>query len=56
MKTDNRLKLIFWIALVLFLIWDWNFFKPINLLSESPAFAIGSGQQSSGGHCSNSSK
>jgi hypothetical protein len=53
---NKKLQIVFWISLSVFLIWDWNASKPINILLEPPAISLGSGQKSIGGHCSNSSK
>jgi len=43
---------LFWIALVLFVAWDWSQSPPIDVRQEPPLFAAGSGQAASGGHCS----
>ncbi len=51
MKSPSSLKWIFWVALVLFLSWDWMASPPIDLRLEPPAIALGSGQAPVGGHC-----
>ncbi len=50
------LQIGFWASLFIFLIWDWNTAKPVNVFLEPSAVAMGSGQKSQGGHCSNSKK
>jgi hypothetical protein len=52
MTLQKRLKQIFWIALFAFLIWDWTASPAVDLRREPPAIAAGSGQASTGGHCS----
>ncbi|HLR12518.1 MAG TPA: hypothetical protein VK104_02755 [Burkholderiaceae bacterium] len=50
----NRLLLIvFWAALLAFFGWDWATSDAIDVFSEPPVLAIGSGQAPSGAHCSN---
>lgn len=56
MKKTLLLQIAFWLALAVFLIWDWNASKTINPLLEPPPIALGSGQKSLGGHCSNAAK
>jgi len=48
----SRLKIAFWLALFAFLAWDFASSPPIDLRLEPPLIAAGSGQTSSGGHCS----
>jgi hypothetical protein len=50
------LQTIFWSALIAFIIWDWQTSAPINPYLEAPAIALGSGQKSAGGHCSNTAR
>jgi hypothetical protein len=51
---DRRflLRASFWIALVLFLAWDFARSPAINIRQEPPLIAAGSGQVVEGGHCS----
>jgi hypothetical protein len=37
---------------VVFLAWDWAASPPVDLRQEPPLIAAGSGQATSGGHCS----
>lgn len=53
---NRQLQISFWVLLLIFLIWDWNTAKPINIFLEPPAVTMGSGQKSQGGHCSNTKK
>lgn len=46
------LRVLFWLALVGFLAWDWQAAAPIDLRREPPAIAAGSGQQVGAAHCS----
>ncbi len=46
------LKLLFWVALIGFLSWDWAVSPTIDLRNEPPVIAAGSGQAPTGGHCS----
>ena len=52
MTTTYKLRALFWLALAAFLAWDWSASPPIDLRQEPPLIAAGSGQASSGGHCS----
>jgi len=52
MNNKRWLQWSFWIALVLFLGWDFVQAPAIDLRQEPPLIAAGSGQQVSGGHCS----
>ncbi len=52
MRTRTTMLLLFWLALALFLGWDWLNSSPVNLRLEPPLLAAGSGQAPSGGHCS----
>ena len=56
MMKNRQLQISFWVLLLIFLIWDWNTAKPINVFLEPPAVTMGSGQKSQGGHCSNTKK
>jgi hypothetical protein len=46
------LKIVFWVALVGFLSWDWLASPTVDLRKEPPVIAAGSGQAPTGGHCS----
>lgn len=49
----NRvLLLVFWLALIAFFGWDWASSDAVDIFSEPPLLAIGSGQAPSGAHCS----
>ncbi|NLC36337.1 MAG: hypothetical protein GX772_07825 [Alcaligenaceae bacterium] len=52
MGIRNTTLAIFWLALALFLGWDWVNSADINHRHEPPLFAAGSGQAPTGGHCS----
>ena len=52
MRTRNITLALFWVALGLFLSWDWLNSTPVNHRLEPPLFAAGSGQAPTGGHCS----
>lgn len=52
MNRANRLQSAFWIALVAYLAWDYTASPAVNLRLEPPLIAAGSGQATSGGHCS----
>lgn len=53
MIASTRLwQLVFWLGLLAFLAWDWSSSPPIDLRQEPPLIAAGSGQATSGGHCS----
>jgi hypothetical protein len=52
MNPTNRLQLAFWIALIAYLAWDYGASPEVNLRLEPPLIAAGSGQATSGGHCS----
>lgn len=52
MNRANRLQSAFWIALVAYLAWDYAASPAVNLRLEPPLIAAGSGQATSGGHCS----
>ncbi|NYT78899.1 hypothetical protein [Pusillimonas sp. ANT_WB101] len=47
------LTVIFWAALIAFFAWDWAVSAPIDIFTEPPLIAAGSGQAPTGGHCSN---
>lgn len=51
MNTPKPLKWLFWVALAVFLSWDWMASPAIDLRSEPPAIALGSGKAPVGGHC-----
>jgi hypothetical protein len=51
--TPARLRrTVFWLALGGFVLWDLQRSAPIDLWREPPLIAAGSGQATSGGHCS----
>jgi hypothetical protein len=52
MNTTHKLQAVFWLTLVAFLAWDFQASDPVDLRNEPPLIAAGSGQASSGGHCS----
>lgn len=52
MKIRHFTLIVFWIALAVFLGWDWLQSAPVNHRQEPPLIAAGSGQAPSGGHCS----
>ena len=51
MRHQPRLKWLFWIVLVVFLLWDGWQSPAIALRHEPPAIALGSGKAPVGGHC-----
>ena len=52
MNTTHKLQAVFWLTLSFFLTWDFQASDPVDLRNEPPLIAAGSGQASSGGHCS----
>ena len=52
MPSRKAGRLIFWLALLGFISWDLMHAAPVDLRKEPPLIAAGSGQASSGGHCS----
>lgn len=52
MTTTQQLKAVFWLVLLVFLAWDFSVSAPVDLRNEPPLIAAGSGQATSGGHCS----
>lgn len=51
--TPSRLRrAVFWALLLAFIAWDLQRSPPIDLWREPPLIAAGSGQATSGGHCS----
>jgi len=52
MASTHRWQVAFWLGLLAFLTWDWSASPPVDLRQEPPLIAAGSGQASSGGHCS----
>ncbi len=52
MTTTHRLQAAFWLILITFLAWDFYVSAPVDLRNEPPLIAAGSGQATSGGHCS----
>jgi hypothetical protein len=52
MSNTQKLQAVFWLALSAFLAWDFLASDPVDLRNEPPLIAAGSGQASSGGHCS----
>lgn len=52
MIATKHLQAVFWLSLVAFIAWDFSTSAPVDLRNEPPLIAAGSGQASSGGHCS----
>jgi len=52
MSTTQKLQWVFWLGLAGFLAWDFSASGPVDLRNEPPLIAAGSGQATSGGHCS----
>jgi hypothetical protein len=52
MTTTHKLQAVFWLGLAAFLAWDFKTSAPVDLRNEPPLIAAGSGQATSGGHCS----
>lgn len=52
MQSLHQRQAVFWISLALFLAWDFTTSAPVDLRNEPPLIAAGSGQATSGGHCS----
>ena len=52
MRQTHQLQAVFWLSLSAFLAWDFLASDPVDLRNEPPLIAAGSGQASSGGHCS----
>ena len=52
MRKTQQLQAVFWLGLAAFLVWDFQVSAPVDLRNEPPLIAAGSGQTSSGGHCS----
>ena len=52
MSSTHKLQAVFWLGLVAFLAWDYKSSSPVDLRNEPPLIAAGSGQATSGGHCS----
>lgn len=52
MTPTHRLQVVFWLVLLVFLAWDFSTAAPVDLRNEPPLIAAGSGQATSGGHCS----
>ncbi|WP_167394335.1 hypothetical protein [Limnohabitans parvus] len=52
MTTTHQLQAVFWLSLAAFLAWDFKTSTPVDLRNEPPLIAAGSGQATSGGHCS----
>jgi hypothetical protein len=52
MSHTHKLQAVFWLALSAFLAWDFLASDPVDLRNEPPLIAAGSGQATSGGHCS----
>lgn len=51
-SRPSRLRAVaFWLALALFVSWDWLRSEPVDLRFEPPLIAAGSGQATMGGHC-----
>jgi hypothetical protein len=45
------LRIVFWVALVGLVGWDWRHSAPVNIRLEPPLLAAGSGQTATAGHC-----
>ncbi len=52
MRNTHKLQAVFWLSLAVFLAWDYKHSVPVDLRNEPPLIAAGSGQATSGGHCS----
>jgi len=52
MNTTLKLQTVFWLTLSACLAWDFQASDPVDLRNEPPLIAAGSGQATSGGHCS----
>jgi hypothetical protein len=52
MSQTHKLQAVFWLSLSAFLAWDFLASDPVDLRNEPPLIAAGSGQATSGGHCS----
>ncbi|WP_199174430.1 hypothetical protein [Limnohabitans sp. G3-2] len=52
MNTTHKRQVVFWLALCAFLAWDFQASDAVDLRNEPPLIAAGSGQATSGGHCS----
>ena len=52
MTTTQRLQAVFWLTLLAVMAWDFSASAPVDLRNEPPLIAAGSGQATSGGHCS----
>ena len=51
MDSKHKRALLFWLALALFITWDFKQSKAIDLRFEAPLIAAGSGKASAGAHC-----
>lgn len=52
MNHTHKMQAVFWLSLAVFLAWDYKHSVPVDLRNEPPLIAAGSGQATSGGHCS----
>lgn len=52
LNSPRGRRTLFWLLLAAFVAWDLHRSAPIDLWREPPLIAAGSGQASSGGHCS----
>ena len=52
MTSTHQLQVVFWMTLAAFLSWDFMVSAPVDLRNEPPLIAAGSGQATTGGHCS----
>jgi hypothetical protein len=52
MTLAKKLQIAFWLSLIGFLGWDWFQSDKVDFRHDPPVIAAGSGQASSGGHCS----
>jgi hypothetical protein len=52
MSPTQKQQAVFWLVLSALLAWDFQKSDPVDLRKEPPLIAAGSGQATSGGHCS----
>lgn len=51
LSATRHRRIVFWAVLALFVSWDLLHSEPIDIWSEPPLLAPGSGQSAAGGHC-----